>query len=494
MNIKARFTHEKLDHSKENETHLVVTMEAPKLDWEKRRQPICVVPVIDVSSSMAGEKIEFAKQSVIKLIDNLQPGDYCGLAAFASSLYPIAAPMEMTQSKKDELKAKAGKLESCGMTNFAGGMRQGLEWLNAADLSEKYILRVIMFTDGNANQGECWGRDLITLCKNLLGKGTLSAFGYGSDCDQELLADLAKEGKGNYTFVKNPDDALTAFARELGGLLSRYAQDISIALEPCNGHEVTEVVSDVDAEEEGKKTIVTIPEILSEEERHVVFEIKTSEQTKALPRPLNVMSVVVNYDRIEEGEKKSYTEELKAKIRFVKSGEEQKEPTKEVMELVGLAKMVQAQVEAEQRASIGDFAGAQGVMQANAAYLCSNDLQGQAEFAVRSSGLMSDSNTYGRSRGRLRSYAKGMTRGVEAGFACSDLDSLGVKSCTSAQKDMQDKFAGGSVPAASGSVVISTPVPTHTDPNAALVDSDEPEEKAKKKSKKKVSKKRSKRW
>ena len=513
MDIKARFTHEKLDHSKENEVHLVVTLKAPKIDWQKERQPICVVPVIDVSTSMSGQKLEYAKQSVMKLIDNLQVGDYCGLAAFGSQVYPIAKPMEMTQSKKDELKAKVGKLSPVGCTNFAGGMRTALEWINGADLSDKYILRVIMFTDGMANEGEAVGRDLIPLCEQIMGKGTLSAFGYGQDCDQELLADLARKGKGNYAFIRNPDDALTAFARELGGLLSRYAQEIAVELSPCNGHEVTEVISDVDAEEDGKKVKVTIPDILSEEERHIVFAVKTSEQTKALPRALNVIDVKVTYERIVDGEKQEFTEEVKTKIEFVKSGEEQKEPTQEVMSIVGLAKMVEAQIAAEQHANVGNYAAAQAVMVNNANWCDAFNLH---QHAIQSRGLSADMGShvsYTASAGKRMSYKKGLTRGVEAndaeiGVACC---ALGVECSTSAQDDMVRNFtddndgladgsqAGGPVTSGSISVSSGSLVWGGTDdPNAALVsDGNEakPEKKkGKKKGKKSIGKSRSSRW
>jgi Ca-activated chloride channel family protein len=517
MNIKARFTHDSLDRSKENEVHLAITLEAPKIEWEKKRQPICVMPVVDVSTSMSGEKLDYAKQSVMKLIDNLQPGDYCGLVAFGSDVYPISKPMEMTQSTKDDLKTKVGKLGAVGCTNFAGGMRQGLEWINAADLSEKYILRVIMFTDGMANQGEAQGRDLIPLCKNLIGKGSVSAFGYGSDCDQELLADLAREGKGNYAFIRNPDDALTAFARELGGLLSRYAQDIVLDVAPFNGHEIAEVVSDVNADEEDKKIKVTLPEILSEEKRHVVFLVKTSEQSKVLPRPLNVVDIKLSYDRVIDGEKQSFTEELKAKIQFVDSGDEQKEPTKEIAEIVGLAKIVQAQIAAEAQANVGNYAAAQGLMFDNAQWCASFNLHDHAIQSKNLAGRMATPTAYVASSGFRSSYKKGATRGVEAndGEAAMNLCALGVECSTSAQDDMVKNFTGdssgapdgaggvsgitsasisvspGSLGGASWDVVIS-------DPNQALVaeGAKEPEKKAKdkKKAKKKISKTRSRRW
>ena len=496
MKAKARLTHTKLDHTKENEIHLVVSLEAPKIEWEKNRQPICVIPVIDVSGSMSGDKLDYAKKSVMKLIDHLAPGDFCGIAAFASGVYPVAEPREMTQAQKDALKEKVGSLHAMDMTNFAGGMRQSIEWANTMDLSDKYVLRVIMFTDGIANVGECWGRDLIRLLKAIRGKTTLSAFGYGSDCDQELLADLAKEGEGNYTFVQNPDDALSAFAKELGGLLSRYAQDITIEVEPNNGHQIIEVCSDVDVEEDGKngkKVTAKLPEILSEEIRHVVYELKTSEQSKALPREMNIASVKVSWVRYENGEKTEGEEILKAKAQFVKPGEEQKDPDPDVMKIVGLAKVVQAQIEAEEYATSGNFAAAQGVMASNAAYLYSCGLNHIGDHAGRIKGMMGDRHRYKASKGVLRGYAVGTSRGYGASAAVSaDLAELGVSCSNTAQEDMENSFTSDKDEAeVQGNSSIYIPSVTVT-PAPAI--STTTSSKPRKKMPKKVGKKRSKRW
>jgi Ca-activated chloride channel family protein len=456
MKIETKFTHESVDHSKENNIHAVITLKAPKIDWEKKRQPICIIPVIDVSSSMSGVKLDYAKKSVLKLIDQLQPGDYCGVVAFGSEIIEVAELREMTQAQKDDLKSKVGALHVTGCTNFSGGMRKALEWVNGADLSDKVTKRVIMFTDGHANQGEATGRDLIPLCKTLLGNATLSAFGYGTDADQELLADIATEGKGNYAFIKNPDDALTAFAKELGGLLSRYAQEIVVDVAPFNGHKIEEVLSDVDVEEKDGKFKVTLPEILSEEERHIVLSVKTSEQSKALPRGMNVLDVKVSYDQISNGEKASHNESIKAKIKFVKAGSEQDKPTDDVMKIVGVALTVQAQIDAEEKAKAGDFAGAQQVFVANAGVLRSQGLVSHAQVSDNLGASYTSSMAYASSDGYRNSMKKGMTRSV--GSSKGVADDLVLMDCAvsnSVMDSMEQVFTGDAdVGEVSGSVNI----------------------------------------
>jgi Mg-chelatase subunit ChlD len=420
MKTNARFDYEAVRHDQENEVHLVLTLNAPKKAWEKDRSPVCIMPVVDVSGSMGGDKIHYAKQSAMKLVEHLKPGDFAGLAVFTSTATLISPPVEMTQDKKDELKAKIGALYAQQATNFADGMLMGLENVNNADLPDKLLFRVIMLTDGMANVG-VQGRELIPLLRANRKRASLSAFGYGRDAEQELLADLAKAGEGNYAFIQNPDDALSAFGKELGGLLAVYARKIQVVVEMSNGHVLKGVVSDVDSEGDDKRVVIKLPEILSEEERHLVFALGLSKQTKALPRATNVVMVKVSYDVInKDGSITSKTDEVKAKIKFVKSGKEQTKPTQAVADIVGRAKLVQMQIESEEKAKAGDYAGAQQVFVAGALVLESMGAEGAAKHAQAMSGKIGSREVYLANAGYFTSNKAVLNRGVGTSALCAD--------------------------------------------------------------------------
>lgn len=264
MKIQTRFTHDKVRFDKPNAVHLVVSLRAPKLDWETKRPPVCIIPIIDVSGSMAGEKLDYAS--------------------------------------KDALKNRIGDLHPTTSTNFSGGLELGLQWGSKVDIGKDMLVRVIMLTDGCANQGVTSPEGLAKIV-DTRGKTTVSCFGYGTDANQELLADLAKRGGGNYAFIKHPDEALSAFGKELGGLLSTYAQNIVVNLAPHNGHKIEEVISDVDVEEKEDTVVVKLGDLLSEEERHIVVAMKLSAQTQALPRDMSIVGVRVDCDLIVDGKR-----------------------------------------------------------------------------------------------------------------------------------------------------------------------------------------------
>lgn len=445
MRTTARLTHEKIRFDEAKDLHLLIELHAPPVDWQSRRPPVCVLPVIDVSGSMAGPKLHYAKQSVMKLVDHLAPGDFCGLVTFTTEVTVVAPPVEMTVPRKAELKAAIGRLTSHAQTNLAGGMLAGLELANESRIPEGMARRVILFTDGLANVGPATAHaDVLRLLEANLGAATVSAFGYGGDADQELLRDLSTKGKGNYAFVRNPEDALTAFARELGGLLSTYARDVEIVVTPRAGVTLTDVVSDVDSGPlAGGGVRIDVPDVLGEELRQIVLGLRVDSQ--AGPGTMPVVEVRGTY-RIVAGDTVRSREErfaVDVAVERVRAGEEQVEPKRDVDEAVAMAQLVRAQIQAEERARQGDFGGAQQVM---AVLYQSAVVRGHgvvAEACERVGASVRDDGAYAASAPMRSSMRKGFSRAV-SGTKDAMVEDLLARSGrvvkTTAQDAMEDAF------------------------------------------------------
>jgi Mg-chelatase subunit ChlD len=452
MKIEAALTYDKIRHDQDHNAHLVISLTAPTKDGEEGRAPICVVPVIDVSGSMAGEKLEYAKRSAIKLIEHLRPGDYTGLIAFESRVHVIIPPQQITPEVKEQMKAEIGKLHTIGGTNFAGGMLKAIELINNLDLPNGVLHRIIMLTDGQANEGPATQpQDIIRLFGANAGRVTASAFGYGngSGISQEFLGDFAREAKGNYAYIRDPDGALTAFGKELGGLISTFATDLQLEINPLAGHEIESVISDVDADEEdvGGEITIKIPEILAEERRDLVLAVKLKSQKQAFPRAVNVFDVKVSFDTIAtDGKKGTKTVEAKAKAQFVKPGEENPKPNPELDKIVALAEVIRAQIEAEEKAKQGDFGAAVAVMQNAANVAASRGHERLAAAASHTSASVGSHAAYADQQGYLRSFRYGGTRGmgvseIDEGAAVF-LAEAGVQLSNSSQSSTSASFAG----------------------------------------------------
>lgn len=417
MEIIARLAHDRLDHSINTKTHLVVSVTAPTLDWITKRPAICLIPVIDLSGSMEGPKLEYAKKSLLKLVDQLQPGDFTGLLAFESKVHIIVKPQPVTAQLKDELRKAIKALHVLGGTDLWGGIDKAVKCVQALDLSPNFLKRVILFTDGQPNEGVTDKAQILKLTGTTRGSVSISFFGYGGGaygCDQELLTKLAHEGQGNYAYVKDPDDALTAFGRELGGLLSTYAQDINVTLEPHAGHVISKVVTDIKTEADALgETDFHFPDILSEETRNFVFEVELGKQDKVGPRAVNLFAVTCTYSILtEEGKRETRTVETKAKAQFVDADEAQKLPHKELDEVIALAQVVRAQLEAEEQAKKGDFKAATIIMETASRDVTGRGHIGTGRIATNVGGRVGSAAMYATSEGYLRSMSYGATRSM----------------------------------------------------------------------------------
>ncbi|MGA8891931.1 MAG: VWA domain-containing protein [Anaeromyxobacteraceae bacterium] len=445
MKTTARLPFEKVRFDLPFRTHLAVTLEAPPVEWQRTRPPVCVIPVIDVSGSMAGDKLEKVKRSVEKLVDQLAPGDFCGVVTFTTDVTTVSAPVQMVPDRKAALRAAVGKLEASASTNLSGGMLEGLRLANSSPLPDGMLVRVILFTDGCANAGIATTSEaLLPLLGEHLGRATLSAFGYGRDADQELLRDLSTRGKGNYAFVAGPDDALTAFARELGGLLSTYAQDIVLRVRPLGGSRITAVLSDVDADPVGHGVEIRIPDILAEETRNVVVSVELPAAPFLGAAPERAFEVEVAWKALAGG--KRVVEEKRvfaAMVERVAPGLEQVRPDRDVDVIVAQAELVRAQIEAEELARHGRHQEAHERVLVLYQSVLQRGHAAEARAAQQVSETLKDEAAFRESTAFRSSMRKGMARSSSVMMdaeAEATLSTMGFSRKNKAQNEMDEIF------------------------------------------------------
>lgn len=448
MKTFARLTFDSVRFDQPASAHLVIGLIAPSIDWQAKRPPVCVIPVIDVSGSMQGDKLQQAKQSVLKLIDHLGPRDRCGVVTFSTEVTVVSPPMELSPVGKADLKLKVGNLKARSCTNLSGGMLAGLELGNLPDLPKGMLVRVILFTDGCANHGVATtSAELLPRLDANRGRTTVSAFGYGLDADQELLADLAKRGGGNYAFVSGPDAAMTAFARELGSLLSTYAEALEVTVTPRGGARITSVLSDVEATQRGRDLVLRMDDILAEEERHLVLEV----ELPVVPAPAHgpVFDVTGRYKRLDGTRTQAQTFAERVGVDRCEPSKAQPRPDPALDVIVAQAELLRAQLDAEAQARSGDFGNAVIGLVGLALRL---EARGHVGVAIAAGALaekMRDGGTFSGSAAHRKSMKAGLERGASGSKdaeAEAALKAMGKKLRTMAQDEMARSF-GAPAPA-----------------------------------------------
>ena len=198
---------------------------------EENRKPAILTFVIDVSGSMAREdRLGLVKKSLRLLIDNLKPDDKIGIAVYESRGRKVMDYKGLVE--KDDILATIDSLHTGGSTYAEEGIRIGYEMAEKA-FKQGYINRVILCTDGVANEGQTSSADILKVIKEKADKGiTLSAIGFGmGNYNDVLLEQLGDKGNGHYAYVDTIAEAKRIFEENLTGTLQLIAKDAKIQVD-----------------------------------------------------------------------------------------------------------------------------------------------------------------------------------------------------------------------------------------------------------------------
>jgi Ca-activated chloride channel family protein len=198
---------------------------------DENRKPAVLTFVIDVSGSMAREdRLGLVKKSLRLLIDRLKPQDQIGIAVYGTRGAKVMDHKGLDE--KDEIIAAIDSLFPSGSTNAEEGIKIGYEMAQRA-FKQDCINRVILCTDGVANEGLTGAGDILKDIKEKADKGiTLSAIGFGmGNYNDTLLEQLGDKGNGHYAYVDTIAEARRIFEENLTGTLEVIARDVKVQVD-----------------------------------------------------------------------------------------------------------------------------------------------------------------------------------------------------------------------------------------------------------------------
>jgi Ca-activated chloride channel homolog len=328
-----------------------------------QRLPLNIALVLDRSGSMSGEKLAYCKKAAQFVVDNLDASDRISIVIYESGVKVLLPATQVTN--KEQIKRMIDGVMVAGGTCMSCGMLSGYDEVKKF-FQQQHVNRVLLLTDGLANEGISAPRQLDSIANERATKDriTLSTFGVGADFDEKMLTDLAEYGIGNYYFIDKPENISPIFNKELKGLLEVVAQDASITLQLPAGVSLVKVYGYKYAQ---KGNTITIPfrDIFSEELKSVLVEVKLTTPAVA---PLTFTSTFAFSDAVknQKGLQLPSTVTLQPTVDYAMVD---KNYDDYVLQQVTIFKSNDLLEAAMDKADKGDFRGADSIVTQNAAYL-----------------------------------------------------------------------------------------------------------------------------
>jgi Ca-activated chloride channel homolog len=316
------------------------------------RAPMHLALVLDRSQSMIGPKMQHARDAAALLVRRLQPDDAVSVVCYDHEVFPLVSAARGSEAHEEAVRMIQA-IDARGSTNLSGGWLAGRALLSEAP-APGGVNRILLMTDGLANQGIIDPHTLRELCRNAARHGiTTTTIGFGEGYNEDLLRAMSDAGGGATWYVENADQAPGIFEAELEGLMGLAAQNVSVTVSPSTEVQHTALCHDYPhAMVEGGMQI-QVGDLYAKEPRQVLMEFllpPTAADEERAVAALRLTADVV----LPEGGMEHRTIDLP--IRLCPGHEPRVDP--QVRQVERLLAGARAREEALERQARGDWGGA----------------------------------------------------------------------------------------------------------------------------------------
>ncbi len=211
--------------------HLICELAPPSSRPASERQPLDLHLVLDVSGSMAGEKLAAVQQACAGILARLREGDRVSVVTFASDVRVHAHGVHAGSVEVRALEQELRGLVTRGNTNLSGGWLTGVELASSARASGRRTA-VVLLSDGMANDGVVSPPQLAEMARRSAEQGiSTTCIGVGSDYSTEQLGAIAEGSGGRFHHANTESEIQQVLLGELDELSAVYLERVELALD-----------------------------------------------------------------------------------------------------------------------------------------------------------------------------------------------------------------------------------------------------------------------
>uniref|UniRef100_A0A2C9U2H7 VWFA domain-containing protein n=1 Tax=Manihot esculenta TaxID=3983 RepID=A0A2C9U2H7_MANES len=218
------------------ETKLRVMLEITGGDSSNDRPGLDLVAILDVSGSMAEEKLAKAKTAMLFVIKKLSFIDRLTIVTFSGDAKRLSPLRQLTENSQKDFENLINGLKADGNTNITAGLQNGLKIINERRLSAGRSVGIMLMSDGEQNAGG-------DAAQVPVGNVPVHTFGFGINHEPRVLKAIADNSiEGTFSEVQNVDQLSVSFSQCLAGLLTRVVEDLKLTVKPFKDESTIEQV------------------------------------------------------------------------------------------------------------------------------------------------------------------------------------------------------------------------------------------------------------
>ncbi len=176
--------------------------------WRETKKPVDVTVVVDVSGSMAGDKISAARTSLMQFVDLLDERDRLQIVLFNNEVRTMI-PLSLLSDRRDEMRRRVSGITEGGGTALYDAIRFAYDDLQA-NADPRHIRAIVVLSDGQDTASQT--TTLPTLLQQIgitqeEGGASIKVFtiAFGDDADPQVLKEIA-EATGARSYTSSPQN------------------------------------------------------------------------------------------------------------------------------------------------------------------------------------------------------------------------------------------------------------------------------------------------
>ncbi len=176
--------------------------------------------LLDISGSMAGIRLDNAKESLIEQIDILPDGTIFNLITFETEIHEILLDLKVSSATRHQIVDAIKKLQDRGTTSLYGALERGVQLIKkyGTSVNPLQVKKIILISDGDPTdvqvktgdeQDPNYQKYFLLAREALEYKASIDTVGALGEHNVFLMYEIAKQSTGKYIFAEDEQELKT---------------------------------------------------------------------------------------------------------------------------------------------------------------------------------------------------------------------------------------------------------------------------------------------